>query len=161
MAMFTIPKRTRPTQTRRGWSGPLLGSLLIAAILCGIIAVGRNDTSSWDGPSKTPLSGCQADWRSCTTNLEVMNTWNGWSHVRGECKDAATAKAKYGDPKWPWFAFTSYLDSISFVKEGRALLVERDAQFQNGFGAMAHVQVLCSYDLAGEKVIDVGWSEKN
>ena len=35
------------------------------------------------------------------------------------------------------------------------VLVERDAQFQNGFGAMVHSRVECTYDLAGKKVIDI------
>jgi len=37
----------------------------------------------------------------------------------------------------------------------KAVAIEPDAQFQNGFGAMAHSRVTCTYDLRAGKVIDV------
>jgi hypothetical protein len=45
------------------------------------------------------------------------------------------------------------------MKEGKAVLLESDAQFQNKFGAWAHVRIECSYDLVQERVTDVSISE--
>jgi hypothetical protein len=39
-------------------------------------------------------------------------------------------------------------------------LIERDAQFQNGFGAMVHSQVICKYDMKEKTVLDVTISER-
>jgi transposase-like protein len=42
-----------------------------------------------------------------------------------------------------------------YVKTGKAVLIEKDAQFQNAFGAMAHSTVMCTYDLNQKKVVDI------
>lgn len=113
-------------------------------------------------PPKPPT--CEANWRSCASDEEVANNWHGWSGLRFECERAASAHAKYGEPKWPhWYGnFGSYMrKDASFVKEGKAVLLEPDAQFQNRFGAMVHVRVECSYDLANDQVTDVSISESD
>jgi len=59
----------------------------------------------------------------------------------------AETLAKFGSPVWPWFAFGSFYSGDNYVKTGIAVLVEPDAQFQNGFGAMVHSRVVCTYDM--------------
>lgn len=73
------------------------------------------------------------------------------SKARYACKIAANKLAKYGDPKWPFYAFGSFYPTETFAA-GIHTLLEDDAQFQNGFGAWAHVQVTCEYDLRQKKV---------
>jgi hypothetical protein len=64
------------------------------------------------------------------------------------------------DPEWPWIPFGSFIDGTSYVNSGTAEAIERDAQFQNGFGAMVHSRVTCLYDLAAAKVISVAISPR-
>jgi hypothetical protein len=59
--------------------------------------------------------------------------------------------AKYGDPKWTWLYYFSSKTYLS----GSATLIETDAQFQNEFGEMAHVRVVCDYDLNRKTVLNV------
>jgi len=107
---------------------------------------------------------CKDDWRSCASDEELANTWGGMTHAQVGCKFAANARAKYGEPKWPsrFDKFGSYMRADkSFVSEGKAILIEKDAQFQNRFGAMVHVRVECSYDLVNNLVSDVSLSESD
>jgi hypothetical protein len=41
------------------------------------------------------------------------------------------------------------------VKDGKVVLVEKEAQFSNAFGGMVHSTVMCTYDLNQNKVVDV------
>jgi hypothetical protein len=89
----------------------------------------------------------------------MVNNWNGWYHVEAQCRDAAEKMAKYGDPKWPWFAFSSFYSGTSY-KSGQVTVIEPDAQFQNAYGAMAHVKVVCDYDLNQNAVSNVSLNQR-
>lgn len=84
-----------------------------------------------------------------------MNHYSGWTKVQVSCKEQANSQASYGTPEWPWIPFGSFLDGTDYVTSGTAVAIERDAQFQNGFGAMVHSRVTCLYDLAADKVMSV------
>jgi hypothetical protein len=42
------------------------------------------------------------------------------------------------------------LKGRSYIANGAAILFAKDAQYMNGFGAMMHVMVKCTYDLKAD-----------
>jgi hypothetical protein len=65
-------------------------------------------------------------------------------------------RAQYGDPKFPWlFPFSTFYKGDQYLKTGIAILIEKDAQYQNGFGAMVHSEVKCTYDLRAKQVLNI------
>jgi hypothetical protein len=97
---------------------------------------------------------CKKDFTRCTDNTDFINNSNALITAQVACKQAAEAKSKFGDPKWPWLSFSNY-SAGNEVKTGRLLIGENNAQFQNAFGAWEHVRVVCEYDLKAEQVISV------
>lgn len=87
----------------------------------------------------------------------MVNNYKGWFDARYACKLEATDRAKYGTPEWPSFFFSHFYPGTDF-STGFATLIEPKAKFQNGFGAMAHSQVVCRYDLRTKQVIGVNIS---
>lgn len=101
-------------------------------------------------PSPEPPEkiACNKDWHDCADNEALAAAINvTYMHARTGCKMAAESQAKYGTPQWPWFAFHAFLPGDDYIKTGKAVLIEHDAQFQNAFGAMQHVRVICTYDM--------------
>ena len=103
---------------------------------------------------------CRSDWTKCADNEELVNKYSGWSLAQVNCKSKATEQAQYGNPVWPWFAFGSFYIGKEYVASGIAIAIEPDAQFQNGFGAMVHSRVTCTYDLRAQRVISVDISAR-
>jgi hypothetical protein len=89
-------------------------------------------------------------------NSDMANNYSGWSSAKVDCKFAANDQAKYGTPKWPsWGSeFGSFRRGDDY-KSGKVTLIEPDAQFSNGFGAMVHVRATCQYDLREKRVLSV------
>jgi hypothetical protein len=136
-----VPKKTRPG---------CLAALIIFAVLVVIVAM--------NGSSNKPAvatPSCSNDWTKCADNSDLVNNYSGWATVQVECKMQAESQARYGTPTWPWIAFGSFLQGNDYVTTGKATAIERDAQFQNGFGAMVHSKVICEYDLHSQKVTSV------
>ena len=69
------------------------------------------------------------------------------------CQYAAKKLAKHGSP-----SFRSSVQSLPHrqrLREDRiAALIEPEAEFQNGYGAMVHSVVTCKYDLNSQHVVD-------
>ena len=84
----------------------------------------------------------------------MANNYGGWYKVKSACKMQANDMAKYGTPEWPWLAFSSFLPGDDY-RTGVVTAVETKAKFQNGFGAMARVEIICRYDLRTGTVLDV------
>ena len=76
-----------------------------------------------------------------------MNNYEGISE--------AEHRAKYGTPKWPSLAFGTFHKGGDSPKTGILVLLEKEAQFSNVFGGMAHSTVICTYDLNENKVLNV------
>jgi hypothetical protein len=57
-------------------------------------------------------------------------------------------------PTSAWFPFGRFYTGDNYLKTGIVVLIERDAQFSNGFGAMVHSTVTCTYDLNRKKVVN-------
>jgi len=103
---------------------------------------------------------CKSDWKLCADNADLMNNFNGITRVTIDCKRAAQKLAKYGDPKFPWLSFGAFFTGNDYVKTGIVTAIEKEAQFQNGFGAWANSAVSCKYDLNANKVLDVSVSQR-
>ena len=124
--------------------------------LIGIVAAAIGNLSPSQQQSSGPQgSGCSSDWTKCIDNADLVNHYRDWTRVQVDCKDAAEKQARYGTPKWPWLAFGKFLRGDDYMKKGVAIAVEDDAQFQNGFGAMVHSMVTCTYDLRANRVLNV------
>ena len=78
-------------------------------------------------------------------------------HARVQCKEETNQQAKYGNPEWHgWMKelFGYYKLGDDAVKTG-LIRLDKDVELENMFGAMERVQVICTYDLATEHVINV------
>jgi len=130
-----------------------LGGLLLVG---HVYNLGPKTSSTTETATPEAPSCKNDDWSKCADNEEMANS-NAWYWVSATtaCKRAANRVAKYGDPKWPWLPFSHYKSGDSYAKTGIAVLIEPDAQFQNGFGAWAHVKVICTYDLREKKVTNI------
>jgi len=109
---------------------------------------------------KSQKDACKTNWSSCADNEQLVNDWSDWTKVQVACKFAANDRAKYGDPEWPWLSFSTFLKGSDYVRTGKAIAIEPDAKFKNGFNAQVRVRVVCSYDLKGGRVEDVTISER-
>jgi hypothetical protein len=118
------------------------------------------DYSRTNDDPKAKATGCQLDWTKCSDNEDVVNNYGKWSEVEVDCKMQAEKQARYGTPVWPWLAFGSFYKGTNYVSSGIAVVIEPDAQFQNGFGAMVHSQVECTYDLGARRAISVDISPR-
>jgi hypothetical protein len=105
-------------------------------------------------------SACRDDWRRCADNAQLVNDWSGWTKVQVDCKLAANDKARFGDPEWPWLPFGSFYKGRDYIDKGKAVAVETDAKFQNGFGAKMRVRVTCFYNLVSAQVEEVLITER-
>jgi len=146
-----MPPRLPPMAPPRKKSNrPPVGFFVFAGI---IIAVGATVIAKLDREDKKPPS-CATEWSLCATNADMANQYRDWTMAQVLCKSAATGQARYGSPSFPWLSFSSFLKGTTY-KSGIATLIEPDAQFPNGFGAMVHSQVSCQYDLVAKRVLNV------
>jgi hypothetical protein len=134
-----------------------LGGLL--TILGGIIALTVAVTQLGNATTEQNAS-CRADWIKCADNEQLVNQYSAWSRVQVECEMAANDQAKYGSPDWPRHYFGSFYKGNNYVTSGVAVAIEPDAQFSNGYGAMVHSRVTCTYDLRTKQVSDVDISPR-
>jgi hypothetical protein len=121
--------------------------------IAGFVAI----ASYADSTPSTPVavSACKADWHQCA-DLEDYVKNHDVALIQVRCKRAANESAKYGTPQWPTgLSFKQSYDFQTDVKTGRLVLGEDRAQFQNGFGVMAHNNLVCEYDLNQDRVTDI------
>lgn len=185
LAAPPIPRRRHSdsdakTPPRSGY-GPAVrmlafGGLVVTAILVensnSSSVAPANQTSAASVPSSPPVQAahqstprpstqeelCESDWGKCADNEQLVGHYKGWTRVRAACQVEANALAKYGTPDWGgWLkpTFGTFLTGTDYVTRGVAVAIEGDAQFQNGFGAMVHSQVTCTYDLRANRVVDI------
>jgi hypothetical protein len=138
----------------------ILTTVLSVLITAGIISLaGISDNSGSGKPAKVE-TGCKVVWSKCVDNADLANNYSGWTRVKADCKLEADKLARYGDPKWPWGSFESFYVGDNYAKKGIAYAIEREAQFQNGYGAWARVEVVCQYDLNAKKVTNVSINQR-
>jgi hypothetical protein len=157
-AAASCPSCGHPLAKIRAQKSQRTGCLLLLAFPFVLVAMGGflNGFSPTETPSAKAVSTCSQDWKVCSDNADLMNSNNlDALTAQSECKDSANEQAKYGDPKWPWLAFSKFYRGSAAIKTGVLTLVEDDVQFQNGFGAWAHVTAVCDYDLRSKSVKSV------
>jgi hypothetical protein len=104
---------------------------------------------------------CRSDWTKCADNAQLANNYSRWFDAKAACKTEANERAQYGTPVWPWLSyFGTFRTGKDYVTSGIAVAIEPDAQFQNGFGAMVHSRVTCTYDLRAQRVVSVDISPR-
>ncbi|MET4600913.1 hypothetical protein ABIB90_000364 [Bradyrhizobium sp. JR4.1] len=127
-------------------------SLLVIALVFVVVAVILGDrVRQKEQASPT----CKSDWHLCVDNADIINNFEGTSYGQVSCKIEAQKLAKYGEPKFPFLPFSSFYRGDNYRKTGVAFLIEKDAQYQNGFGAMVHSTVMRRYDLDRKQVLGV------
>jgi hypothetical protein len=132
----------------------VFGGLAIA----GLIAMGAaGNAPSREDVAEKANPTCKSDWKLCKSNLEVILTYKyGHSWPQHQCLEAAKRSAKFGTPVFPdWWKAFDKLALQQPAELGTVRLLEDDAQYQNGFGAMAHVQVVCDYSFASDNVVNI------
>jgi DNA-directed RNA polymerase subunit RPC12/RpoP len=139
-----------PKKANRGCASLLVIGLVF--IVAAVILGDRTKQNEKANPT------CKSDWHLCFDNADIVNNYEGISMGQVSCKMEAQKLAKYGEPKFPFLSFSTFYRGDSYRKDGIVSLIEKDAQFQNGFGAMVHSTVICRYDLARQKVLDVNIS---
>jgi hypothetical protein len=92
-------------------------------------------------------------------NSDLVNNYLPDHDAQIDCELEAQSRARYGDPKFP-SRFGTFLKGNDYPKTGIAILIENEAQFQNGFGAMVHSTVRCTYDLRAKRVLNVEISSR-
>jgi hypothetical protein len=132
-----------------------VGCLIMLLIVGTIIYLSNRNETTTTPKETTQEELCRSDWTKCTDNAQLVNNYAGWSQVESDCKEAANNEAQYGNPDWPWIPFGMFYKGKEYVISGIAIAVEPDAQFSNGFGAMVHSRVTCTYDLRGKHVVSV------
>jgi hypothetical protein len=141
-----------PEKKKRSASDSVVGFIVLAIIFAAIVF--HNSSSDKTPPSPPVVPTCKSDWRLCSDNADLINHYSGISDAQVACMLNAEKLAKYGTPDFPWSSFGRFYDGISYLKSGVITLVETGAQFSNGFGAMVHSTVTCTYDLVGKRVTD-------
>lgn len=85
---------------------------------------------------------CATNWTSCVDNADLVNNYLSDHHAQTDCKQEAKKRAAYGSPNLPsLFFFDSFQVGNDYPRTGIAILIEKEAQFQNGFGAMVNSSV--------------------
>jgi hypothetical protein len=128
------------------------------AILFAIGVLGWIGVSLGSGSS---APSCKSNWTLCIDNADLVNNYIESNPIaQVDCQIQAEQSAKYGDPKFPSLAFDTFHVGNDYVRTGIATLIEPNAQFQNGFGAMVHSEVTCTYDLRAKHVLSVDVSPR-
>ena len=141
--------------------------LLIAAlfVLGAVSNSGSQDKktptpgSTATASAPTPVSPCRRDYTQCADNADVVNNYDGMARAAVECESEAKDRAKYGSPDFPWLSFGRFYGGDSF-KSDLITIIEPDAKFQNGFGAMVRSRVVCTYNLRNKKVVSLSIGER-
>ncbi len=137
------------------------GCLIISAIILAVAVLASMCAPENGGPNTSSQNAvpeaqsCKNSWAKCRDNEDLVENYSRWVNIQVACKMEANDRAKYGTPEWPWLPFGTYLQGDAYPKTGMAIAIEKDVQFQNGFGAMVHSRVVCGYDLKSEKVVSV------
>jgi hypothetical protein len=148
----------------------IIVGLLVLLVIVTIVGSSSGSNSSSGGgqnsasqPSQSSSeSACSSDWHVCKDNADLVNNYQGWSSVQSACQNKVDSEVQYGEPKWPGFwaggPFSNFYPGTDYISTGIAVVVEKDVQIENAFGAMVHSTAICRYDLSTQTVLDASWS---
>ena len=149
----SCPECGHPITKQNKWTFGQIGVIagLSILVLFGLgLGVARVVAHKEDGANST----CKSDWRKCSDNADLINNFSGVSYGRARCLAEAKARAKFGAPKFSSPPFGTFRDGNDYVKTGVAIMVEKDAQFQNApEGPWVQTNIVCKYDLADRQVL--------
>jgi hypothetical protein len=128
--------------------------LAIVGTISVLIILGALTTTTTGDRSATTKS-CFSNWIDCEDNRDMAKMYKDWTAAKVACRFEAEDRVKYGKPEWPSGYFSNFYPGTNYSTTGIATLIELDARFQNGFGAMVRSSVHCQYDLRAKKVINV------
>jgi hypothetical protein len=118
----------------------------------GLVVIGALVTDNGSHDASEAQTGCRTDYLECSDLKQALDENDEILSASTTCQMRAEDRAKYGETEFPWTPFGSAKVDGSNLRQGRIVLVEHDAQFQNGFGAMQNVTVECHYDLISDRV---------
>jgi len=136
---------------------PLRAAKWLAPIgLSAVLALAWVDS----GPvtSAAPVAAsltCRDNYTVCASQDQLVENYKRMNEARSDCRREAQKLARYGDAQLPSLPFLSYLTTESSIDTGKISLVENEARYQNGFGAMQHTIVTCIYDLDAREIVEV------
>jgi hypothetical protein len=129
------------------------GIIVLIGLVVGFSYLGGEKGEKGGG---NPIISCTSDWHKCVDNADLVNHYLSNHSAQDSCKQEAESLAKYGTPKFPFlYYFDTFYKGDQYPKTGIAVLIEKDAQYSNGFGAMVHSTATCTYDLNQKKVVTV------
>ncbi|WP_294538757.1 hypothetical protein [uncultured Rhodoblastus sp.] len=102
---------------------------------------------------------CISDYKKCRDNEDIVRNHKSrqHAHLQTECKSAAKALSKYGEPEIPFFPFKDFWKGDTFRNAGGATLLEDGAIFPNANGGKMRVGLSCHYDLRSD-IATVGFT---
>lgn len=129
-----------------------LGCGVIMLAVIGFIAYAINEGQKIE-EQEAANPTCVSDYKRCADNKDVVQHHNSKEHISlaVECEEAAKQAARYGTPEFSFLPFGTYYTGRSYVERGVAILIDKDAQYKNGFGAAEHVTATCLYDLKSDE----------
>jgi hypothetical protein len=110
----------QPKKTNRGCAA------LAVLLFVGLIIVLASGNSESEKEKANPT--CKSDWRRCADNADLVNHYDGVISAQTSCQWEAKKLAKYGEPKFPFLAFSSFYTGNAYVKTGIAVFIEKDAK---------------------------------
>ena len=125
-----------------------MGCLIIVIGIIGLFWWAVSEGEKIREAEKTSPT-CVSDYTKCADNKELVERHesNHEVSIAVECAVLAKRLAKYGEPEFPMAPFKSYYPGRSYIDDGVAILVEKDAKYKNGFNALVHTVVKCTYNL--------------
>ncbi|ADH91576.1 hypothetical protein Snov_4311 [Ancylobacter novellus DSM 506] len=115
----------------------------------------KHDARPVAAPPHGSDEACRKDYKSCASQEQLVDIYEGMTQAQTSCKRAARKLARFGDADIPFFAFGTYFPYEGSAKSGKISLIEEDARFQNVYGAMQRVKLKCYYDLETREVVEV------
>jgi hypothetical protein len=104
---------------------------------------------------------CVLQWRLCKDNADMANNNKEAHSAAFRCETEADKHVKFGEAKWSWTPFSTFQIGDDYVKTGLVIKIDKRVQFQNQFGAWAHMRATCVYDIVKHEVKSVDIEEED
>jgi len=128
-------------------------SLVLAGVVIAVYFSFAGDGGEGSREKSANSNNCVSDWRKCNNTSELVENNDQITMAQQRCETAADRQANYGEPEFPFIAFSSYLPDEEAFEKGKVTLLEDQAKFENQYGAMTKVEARCVYDLKSKSVV--------
>lgn len=139
-------------------------TIVALSAITAVVAYASSDKSpvSSKTPARTESASapvtpsCKNNWMYCQDNEDMVeNYFPLQGKAVADCEWEAKKLANFGSPQFNWLSFQGYARGDDYKKLGKALLIDDDVKFQNGFGAYQRTKIYCVYNLRTSKVESV------